>query len=209
LLNFRGVVRKGKEMAKSSYIIALAFFSIAVSCLKPPNSPTGENQQKIIPNSADFFPLKKGYIWEYTGTGRVHEIKWTVVSDTSINGKTYQAIETRYNNSASEKILVRKDVDGNILQNKNGKDAVWFDFSKADSTTYSFPFVDSTNCKVTVQKNFKAVLPDSTVVPCTVFFFDAPSIIDEEMSYVFSPHYGIVSISSFWYSANLVRAKLN
>lgn len=147
-----------------------------------------------------YLPLELGNEWTYytlidppgepydtlsAGTASVRD-------SVEIEGRTYMLFG--HPNALSD--TVRADSSGRIWAWNHGEEHLYFDFTAADSVTYSFPvFGHEMEYTVSVRRNQTVETRAGTFHDCVRFVFDIPEAVDDARSFYFAPEVGIVFTS--------------
>lgn len=145
---------------------------------------------KII--AQDYFPLEVGNTWTYRWNfDTTNTITYQISDSINIGNMKYFLYENVLNNTFID--TIRKDYDGNVWKRLNETDYLWFDFTKDNGSSYTFPSFDSVYAyRVTLSKSFTRVTIAGTYSQCIDLFFEIPQFRDVEIRYSFAPNAGLV-----------------
>ena len=147
-----------------------------------------------------YLPLEVGNEWTYytlvDPPGEPYDTldagTFAVRDSVEIEGRTYLLFD--HPNSFAD--TVRTDGSGRIWARFNSEDHLYFDFTAADSATYSFPdFGPDLEYTVTVRRDLTVETRAGTFHDCVRFKFDIPEAVDDARSFYFAPEVGIVYTS--------------
>ena len=147
-----------------------------------------------------YLPLEIGNEWTYytliDPPGEPYDTldagTFAVRDSVEIEGRAYLLFD--HPNSLAD--TVRVDSSGRIWARFAGDDHLYFDFTAADSATYSYPdFGDDFEYTVTVRRNLTVETRAGTFHDCMRFVFDIPEAVDDARSFYFAPQVGIVYTS--------------
>ena len=154
-----------------------------------------------------YFPLQVGNNWQYRyeETKTIYALPDSVFGVESFAPRRYY----RWGDNKEFPFYIHQDEQGRIFRRINGKDVLWFDFTKNHGEQYTYSPDDDINFTVTVRKNQIVTTYAGQYKNCIEFFFDVPESFDEEQCYVFAPEVGIVKKQFAWVSMLLVSAQID
>lgn len=150
---------------------------------------------------ASYFPLGDGNRWSYY---EVIDPPRSAPDTVSIGSFAVEELFQRNGYSYYEwrRDTIRVDDKGNIWRyNDEGSDALWFDFTKADSTTYEYKDPDmnrgttSYPYTVSVSRNDAIAVEAGSYANTITFSFELPRVLDADYSYTFAAGVGPIRIS--------------
>lgn len=155
-----------------------------------------------------YFPLQAGNTWQYATNLEKSEpeLELRILDKIKIGKSDYFLWGT--NNSVD---TLRLDPNGDIWQHTAGQDWLRFAFSRDDQSTYFFPdakFGNNQGFQVKILKNQTVATPAGTFRNCIQFHFDVTAAVDEEVTYVFAPGVGLVSLQGAWIGHKLAAAEV-
>jgi hypothetical protein len=140
-------------------------------------------------SAQDYFPLEVGNTWTYYNSRDT--LVYHVTDSVNIGNKKYFL----YGAYSSRMDTIRKDIQGNIWKMIKGVDYLWFDFTKDNGATYTFPSFDSSQAYIIeVSKYHTQQTYLGTFSQCIALNFDVPQWVDDEIFYSFAPEVGLIEI---------------
>jgi hypothetical protein len=200
--------RSGILTTFSMTILSLLFFA---SC------ENNDIKESFDPDGLKYLPMQIGNTWRLEPTDSAHGIYYDIAvkREVSIFGKQYFSLDVRLNygsppapETTSRHWYYRIDSKTFVYQLKDSAS------SNKEYNPFRLGAHEGYNwmegaTKITATNIDSVKLKNHTVKNCKGFFADDPSIADEETSHVFAHDIGFVSISSGWFSSNLVYAKID
>jgi hypothetical protein len=167
-----------------------------------------KNVAKSLNPESMYFPLQAGNVWQYATNLENPEpgLELRIFDPIKIRKSDYFLWGT---NTSID--TLRLDANGDIWQYTAGQDLLRFAFSRDDRATYSFPdakFGENQGYQVKIVKNQTVVTPAGTFKNCIQFHFDVAEAMDEEVTYIFAPGVGLVSLKGSWIGYKLLSAEV-
>lgn len=156
------------------------------------------------------FPLEIGNTWTYTITSAnpvPDTITWTVVDSQRVDHLVLWEIQQ----SIGTSWRVGWDSAGTLWEVREASLLPWFDFTTAPDDTFQRWSADSSSFDYRTLSPWWSGFetPVQTFDSCRTVFIDDPGSVDEERSYIFAQHIGIVGIINIWTNQKLIGARIH